>query len=99
MAQPTKSAQIAVREAQHKIFIKLCIAYRRSRQDPEFDMRVDDLRRELAIAENVLAEALATFEDANAEMMIEVYDFYIMETSGDKNAVQCHFSDTIILNL
>jgi hypothetical protein len=74
MAQPTTSAQIAVRVAQHKIFNKLCIAYRRSRQDPEFGVRADDLRRELVIPENVFAEALETFVDANAEMIVEVYE-------------------------
>ena len=74
MAQPRTSAKIAVREAQHKIFIKLCIAYRRSRQDPEFGVRADDLRRELVIPENVFAEALETFVDANAEMIVEVYE-------------------------
>ena len=74
MAQRTTSAQIAVRVAQHKIFNKLCIAYRRSRQDPEFGVRADDLRRELVIPENVFAEALETFVDANAEMIVEVYE-------------------------
>jgi len=74
MAQATKSTQIAVREAQHNIFIKLCIAYRRSRQDPEFGVRADDLRRELAIPEKVFAEALDTFIDVNAEMIVEVYE-------------------------
>jgi len=73
MAQPTTSAQIAVRVAQHKIFNKLCIAYRRSRQDPEFGVRADDLRRELDIPKKVFAEALGTFIDANAEMIVEVY--------------------------
>ena len=74
MAQRATPAQIAVREAQHKIFNKLCIAYRRSRQDPEFAVRADDLRRDLAIPENVFAEALDTFIDADAKMMIEVYE-------------------------
>jgi len=74
MAQATKSAQIAVREAQHKIFNKLCIAYRRSRQDPKFGVRADDLRRELVIPEKVFAEALDTFIDVNAEMIVEVYE-------------------------
>jgi hypothetical protein len=74
MAQRTTPTQIAVREAQNKIFIQLCIAYRRSRQDPEFGVRADDLRRDLAIAENVFAEALDTFIDADAEMIVEVYD-------------------------
>ena len=74
MAQSKTSAQIAVRVAQHKIFNKLCIAYRRSRQDPEFGVRADDLRIELAIPENVFGEALDTFVDANAEMIVEVYE-------------------------
>jgi len=66
MAQRATPAQIAVREAQHKIFNKLCIAYRRSRQDPEFAVRADDLRRDLAIPENVFAEALDTFVDVKS---------------------------------
>jgi hypothetical protein len=74
MAQRTTSAQIAVRVAQHKIFNKLCIAYRRSRQDPEFGVRADNLRIELVIPENVFAEALDTFVDVNAEMIVEVYE-------------------------
>jgi hypothetical protein len=74
MAQSKTSAQTAVRAAQHKIFNKLCIAYRRSRQDPDFGVRADDLRIELAIPENVFAEALDTFVDANAEMIVEVYE-------------------------
>ena len=74
MAQPTTSAKIAVREAQHKIFNKLCIAYRRSRQDPEFGIRADDLRIDLDIPEHVFVEALDTFIDANAEMIVEVYE-------------------------
>jgi hypothetical protein len=79
MAQRTTPAQIAVREAQHKIFIQLCIAYRRSRQDPEFGVRADDLRRDLVIPENVFAEALDTFIDADAKMIVEVY-----ENNGEK---------------
>jgi uncharacterized protein YvpB len=74
MAQPRTSAQIAVREAQHKIFNKLCIAYRRSRQNPESGIRADHFRIELDIPENVFAEALETFVDANAEMIVEVYE-------------------------
>ena len=74
MAQPRTSAQIAVREAQYKIFNKLCIAYRRSRQDPGFGVRADDLKGELAIPEAVFAEALDTFVDSNAEMIVEVYE-------------------------
>jgi hypothetical protein len=63
----------------HRIFNKLCIAYRRSRQDPEFGIRVDDLKIELDISEHVFAEALGTFIDANAEMIVEVY-----ETKGER---------------
>ena len=74
MAQRTTSAQIAVREAQHRIFNKLCIAYRRSRKDPEFGVRAHDLRRELVIPQNVFAEALDTFIDADAKMIVEVYE-------------------------
>src|SRR5687767_8484879 len=70
MAQETKSAQISIRKAQHKIFITLCVAYRRSRQDPETGVRADALRRELDIPETLFAEALDTFTDATGQMII-----------------------------
>jgi hypothetical protein len=63
MAQRITSAEIAGREAQHKIFNKLCIAYRRSRQNPAFRIRAEDVRNELAIPENVFGEAVDSFVD------------------------------------
>jgi hypothetical protein len=73
MAQ-TKTPHAIVVQAQYRIFNKLCIAYRRSRQDPSFAIRAEDIRRELAIAENVFAEALDTFVDANGERIVEVFE-------------------------
>jgi hypothetical protein len=74
MAQPPTSVQIAVRVAQYKIFNKLCIAYRRSRQNPAFAVRAEDVRHELAIAEKVFVEALDSFVDANGEKIVEVFE-------------------------
>jgi len=73
MAQ-ARNQQAIVVQAQYRIFNKLCIAYRRSRQAPSFAIRAEDIRRELAIAENLFAEALDTFVDANGERIVEVFE-------------------------
>jgi hypothetical protein len=74
MVQARNPHQIIVLQAQYKIFDKLCIAYRRSRQDPAFAIRAEDVRRELAIGENVFAEALDGFIDASGKRIVEVFD-------------------------
>ena len=61
-------------QAQYRIFNKLCIAYRRSRQDPSFAIHAEDSRRELAIPETVFVEALDSFVDANGERIVEVFE-------------------------
>lgn len=65
MAQTTKSPEMAVLEAKHTIFNKLCVAYRRTHQDPAFGIRADEVRIELGIPENVFAAALSTFVGLN----------------------------------
>ena len=74
MAQRTRSIDISVREARHKIFNKLCSAYRRSGQDPDFGLRADDLIRDLAIPRNVFAEALDGFADVRGELIVEMFE-------------------------
>jgi hypothetical protein len=73
MAQARNPQQIVL-QAQHKIFNKLCIAYRRSRQNIAFSIRAEDVRNELAIPEKVFVEALDSFIDANGERIIEVFE-------------------------
>ena len=63
-----------VREAQYRIFNKLCCDYRRSRQDPAFGVRIDDVRRELVIPEDIFAEALDLFIHAENQMAVEVFE-------------------------
>jgi hypothetical protein len=73
MAQARNPQQIVL-EAQHKIFNKLCMAYRRSRQNPAFRIRAEDVRIELAIPENVFDEALESFIDVTGERIVEVFE-------------------------
>jgi hypothetical protein len=53
---------------------ELCVAYRRSRQNPAFRIRAEDVRNELAIPENVFVEALDSFIDANGKRIVEVFE-------------------------
>lgn len=73
MAQARNPQQIVL-QAQYKIFNKLCMAYRRSRQKAAFRIRAEDVRNELAIPENVFADALDSFIDANGERIVEVFE-------------------------
>jgi hypothetical protein len=73
MAQARNPQQIVL-QAQHKIFNKLCMAYRRSRQNPAFCIRAEDVRNELAIPEKVFVEVLDSFVDANGEKIVEVFE-------------------------
>ena len=74
MAQATKSPQLTVLEAQHRIFNKVCIGYRRSHQDPTFGIRAEDVRSELNLPEKVFAEALNAFVDANGQFIVESFE-------------------------
>jgi hypothetical protein len=56
-----RSIEISVLEARHKIFNRLCSAYRRAEQDSDFGLRGYDVMVELAIPRNVFAEALDGF--------------------------------------
>jgi hypothetical protein len=63
-----------VREAQYRIFNKLCCDYRRSHQDPAFGVRIDDVRRELVIPEDIFAGALDVFIHAENQMAVELFE-------------------------
>jgi len=54
----SRSTEISLLEARHKIFNKLCSAYRRAGQDANFGLLAYDVMVELAIPRNVFAEAL-----------------------------------------
>jgi len=73
MAQ-RRSNEISVLEARHKIFNQLCIAYRRSAQDPDFGLRAYDVMVELAIPLSLFAEALDGFVDVNGEFIVEMFE-------------------------
>jgi hypothetical protein len=73
MAQARNPEQ-EVLQAQHKIFNKLCMAYRRSRQNPAFRVRAEDVRNELGIPEKVFVEALDSFVDVSGERIVEVFE-------------------------
>ena len=90
MAQARNLQQIVL-QAQHKIFNKLCIAYRRSRQNPAFRIRAEDVRIELAIPENVFDEALESFIDVTGERIVEVF-----EENGERYLT---LGDSTIFNL
>ena len=66
----SRSTEIPVLEARHKIFNRLCSAYRRAGQDPDFGLRGYDVMVELAIPRNVFAEALDGFADARGELIV-----------------------------
>ena len=66
MAQ-SRSTEISLLEARHKIFNKLCSAYRRAGQDANFGLLAYDVMVELAIPRNVFAEALDGFADVRGE--------------------------------
>ena len=54
----------ALYEAQQRIFNKLCAAFRRSHQNPEFRLLTETVRAELNIPLNLFTEALESFSDA-----------------------------------
>ena len=60
-----------VQSAQYRIFNKLCIAYMRTRDAALF--RDQDLKKELAISENVFIEALQSFRRGD-QCAVEVID-------------------------
>jgi hypothetical protein len=70
----SRSTEISVLEARRKIFNKLCSAYRRSGQDPNFGVPAQNVMVELAIPRNVFAEALDGFADVAGELIVEMFE-------------------------
>ena len=70
----SRSTEIPVLEARHKIFNRLCSAYRRAGQDPDFGLRGYDVMVELAIPRSVFAEALDGFADARGELIVVMFE-------------------------
>ena len=70
----SRSTEISTLEARRKIFNKLCSAYRRSGQDPNFGLLAYDIIGELAIPRNVFAEALDGFADIRGELIVEMFE-------------------------
>ena len=70
----SRSIEISVLEAPHKIFNKLCSSYRRSGQDPDFGLLGYDVMVELDIPRNVFAEALDGFADVRGELIVEMFE-------------------------
>jgi hypothetical protein len=79
MAQGTNPHQKAVRNAQQIIFNKLCVAYRRSRQNTEFRLPAENVRSELNIETSIFVEALDSFIDAKGERIVVIF-----EQNGEK---------------
>ena len=72
MAQ-SRSTEISLLAARHKIFNKLCSAYRRSGQNPNFGLLAYDVMVDLAIPLNVFGEALDGFADVRGELIVEMF--------------------------
>ena len=70
----SRSTEISVLEARHTILNKLCSAYRRAGQDPNFGLLGYDVMVELAIPGNVFAEALDGFADVRGELIVEMFE-------------------------
>ena len=70
----SRSIEISVLEARRKIFNKLCSAYRRSGQDPNFGLLAYNVMVELAIPRNLFAEALDGFADVRGELIVEMFE-------------------------
>lgn len=73
MAQLKDAQSVFVFQAQQKIFNKLCIAYRRSRERADSTLRAEDVRCELSLRESVFTEALNGFVDAAGERIVEEF--------------------------
>jgi hypothetical protein len=77
MAVVLNSHQRAVFAAQERIFNILCAAFRRSGENPEFRLLIDDVRTELDLPESIFTEALKKFADSTGE-----HTLILVERSG-----------------
>ena len=74
MAVVLNSHQRAVSEAQERIFNRLCVAFRRSGENPEFRLLIDDVRTELDLPRSVFTEALEKFAYSMGEHTVVVVE-------------------------
>ena len=72
MAHIQQSTKATLFSAKQKILNKLCTVYARSKDNRAIS--ADELRRELGIPENVFAEALKSFMEAENQLAIEVFE-------------------------
>jgi uncharacterized protein (DUF1330 family) len=74
MALAMNAHRRALYETQQRIFIKLCAAFRRSRQNPGFRLLIENVRAELNIPVSLFTEALENFSDAGGEPIVVVIE-------------------------
>ena len=68
------SHQRAVSEAQERIFNILCAAFRRSGENPEFRLLIDDVKTELDLPASIFTEALEKFAYSMGEHTVIVVE-------------------------
>ena len=74
MAVVLNSHQRAVFDAQERIFNVLCAGFRRSGENPEFRLLIDDVRTELDLPRSVFTEALEKFAYSMPEHTVIVVE-------------------------
>jgi|SRR6516225_5343160 len=74
MAVVLNSHQRAVFDAQERIFNVLCAGFRRSGENPEFRLLIDDVRTELDLPRSVFTEALEKFAYSMGEHTVVVVE-------------------------
>jgi hypothetical protein len=66
--------QRAVFEAQQRIFNLLCAAFRRSDQNAEFRLKIDDVKSQLGLPGNIFTEALEKFAGSIGEHTVTLFE-------------------------
>src|SRR5262249_55031594 len=74
MALALNPHQRAVFEAQQRIFNLLCVAFRRSDQNAEFRLKIEDVKRQLGLPENIFTEALKKFASSTGEQTMILFE-------------------------
>lgn len=74
MAGTLNPHQRAIVEAQREIFNRLCAAFRRSGENPQFRLKIEDVKTELNLPANIFSEALKKFADSMAEHTVVVVE-------------------------
>jgi|SRR6516164_6092570 hypothetical protein len=70
MALTLNSHQRAVVEAQQGIFNLLCARFRRSDQNAQFRLKIEDVKNQLALPESIFTEALKKFANSTGEQTL-----------------------------